>query len=57
MLTLDHRQNCKPVSVLFCHLSSRPTPRKRASHPFALADVPVYMVFLVLVPSPLYVAI
>ena len=57
MLTLNHRQNRKPVSVLFCHLSSRPTPRKRTSHPFVLADAPVYMVFLVLVPSPPYVAI
>ena len=56
MLTLNHRQNRKPVSVLFCHLSSRPTPRKRTSNPFVLADVPVYMVFLVLVPSPPYVA-
>ena len=56
MLTLNHRQNHKPVSVLFCHLSSRPTPRKRTSNPFVLADVPVYMVFLVLVPSPSYVA-
>ena len=53
---LDHRQNRKPVSVLFCHLSSRPTPRKRAGSPFVLADSPVYMVFLVLVPSPPYVA-
>ena len=57
MLTLNHRQNRKPVSVLFCHLSSRPTPRKRTSNPFVLADAPVYMVFLVLVPSPPYVAI
>ena len=51
------RQNRKPVSVLTCHLSSRPTPRKRASNSFALADAPIYMVFLVLVPSPPYVAI
>ena len=52
-----NRQNRKPVSVLICHLSSRSTPRKRAGSPFALADVPVYMIFLVLVPSPPYVAI
>ena len=50
------RQNRKPVSVLTCHLSSRPTPRKRAGSPSVLADAPVYMVFLVLVPSPPYVA-
>ena len=56
MLTLDHRQNRKPVSVLFCHLSSRPTPRKRAGSSSVLADSPVYMVFLALVPSPPYVA-
>ena len=55
--TLCRRQNRKPVSVLTCHLSSRPTPRKRASNSFALADAPIYMVFLVLVPSPPYVAI
>ena len=54
---LVNRRNRKPVSVLFCHLSSRPTPRKRASSSFVLADAPVYMVFLVLVPSPPYVAI
>ena len=54
--TLILRQNRKPVSVLFCHLSSRPTPRKRAGSPLILADIPVYMVFLVLVPSPLCVA-
>ena len=54
---LSHRQNHKPVSVLSCHLSSRPTPRKRASNSFALADAPIYMVYLVLVPSPPYVAI
>ena len=53
----DYRQNSKPVSVLSCHLSSQPTPRKRTSSPFALADVPVYMVVLVLVPPPPYVAI
>ena len=53
----DYRQNSKPVSVLSCHLSSQPTPRKRTSSPFALADVPVYMVLLVLVPPPPYVAI
>ena len=52
-----NRQNRKPVSVLICHLSSRSTPRKRAGSPFALADIPVYMIFLVLVPSPPYVAI
>ena len=56
MSTLCRRQNRKPVSVLTCHLSSRPTPRKRAGSPPVLADVPVYMVFLVLVPSPSYVA-
>ena len=61
--TADFRQpfvlrwNRKPVSVLICHLSSRSTPRKRAGSPFVLADVPVYMIFLVLVPSPPYVAI
>ena len=53
----DYRQNSKPVSVLSCHLSSQPTPRKRTSSPFVLADAPVYMVLLVLVPSPPYVAI
>ena len=52
-----YRQNSKPVSVLSCHLSSQPTPRKRTSSPFVLADAPVYMVLLVLVPSPPYVAI
>ena len=56
MSTLCRRQNRKPVSVLTCHLSSRPTPRKRAGSPSVLADTPVYMVFLVLVPSPSYVA-
>ena len=53
---LINRQNRKPVSVLTCHLSSRPTPRKRAGDSFVLADPPVYMVFLGLVPSPSYVA-
>ena len=53
---LCFRQNHKPVSVLSCHLSSRPTPRKRAGDSFVLADPPVYMVFLGLVPSPPYVA-
>ena len=52
-----NRQNRKPVSVLICHLSSRSTPRKRAGSPLILADIPVYMIFLVLVPSPPYVAI
>ena len=52
---IRNRQNRKPVSVLTCHLSSRPTPRKRAGNSSALADAPVYMVFLVLVPSPSYV--
>ena len=52
----SYRQNRKPVSVLTCHLSSRPTPRKRAGSPSVFADAPVYMVFLVLVPSPPYVA-
>ena len=52
-----NRQNRKPVSVLICHLSSQPTPRKRTGSPFVLSDIPVYMVLLVLVPSPLYVAI
>ena len=52
-----YRQNRKPVSVLICHLSSRSTPRKRAGSPFVLAGIPVYMIFLVLVPSPSYVAI
>ena len=56
-LLIGYRQNCKPVSVLSCHLSSQPTPRKRTSSPFVLADAPVYMVLLVLVPSPSYVAI
>ena len=51
------RWDRKPVSVLSRHLSSQPTPWKRAGSPFALADVPVYMIFLVLVPSPPYVAI
>ena len=38
--TADFRQpfvcrwNRKPVSVLICHLSSQPTPRKRAGSPF-----------------------
>ena len=31
-----HRQNHKPVSVLICHLSARPTPRKRAGSPVSL---------------------
>ena len=53
----NYRQNSKPVSVLSCHLSSQPTPRKRTSSPFVLSDAPVYMVLLVLVPSPPYVAI
>ena len=52
-----NRQNRKPVSVLTCHLSSRPTPRKRAGSPSVPKDAPVYMVFLVLVPSPSHVAI
>ena len=52
-----NRQNRKPVSVLICHLSSRSTPRKRAGSPLILSDIPVYMIFLVLVPSPPYVAI
>ena len=52
-----YRQNSKPVSVLSCHLSSQPTPWNRTSSPFALTGVPVYMVLLVLVPSPPYVAI
>ena len=51
-----YRQNRKPVSVLTCHLSSRSTPRKRAGSPFVPRDSPVYMIFLVLVPSPPYVA-
>ena len=55
--SFSNRLNHKPVSVLFCHLSSRPTPRKRTGHSFVLADSPVYMVFLVLVPSPSYVTI
>ena len=53
---LINRQNRKPVSVLTCHLSSRPTPRKRAGSSSVPEDAPVYMVFLVLVPSPSYVA-
>ena len=53
---IRNRQNRKPVSVLTCHLSSRPTPRKRAGSSSVFADAPVYMVFLVLVPSPPYVA-
>ena len=52
-----YRQNRKPVSVLTCHLSSRSTPRKRAGSPFVPWDSPVYMIFLVLVPSPPHVAI
>ena len=54
---IRNRQNRKPVSVLTCHLSSRPTPRKRAGSPSVPKDAPVYMVFLVLVPSPSHVAI
>ena len=53
---LINRQNRKPVSVLTCHLSSRPTPRKRAGSSSVPENVPVYMVFLVLVPSPPHVA-
>ena len=52
-----NRQNRKPVSVLICHLSSQPTPWKRAGSPFILSDIPVYLALLVLVPSPPYVAI
>ena len=52
-----YRQNRKPVSVLTCHLSTRSTPRKRAGSPFVPWDSPVYMIFLVLVPSPPHVAI
>ena len=51
------RQNRKPVSVLICHLSSQPTPWKRAGSPFILSDIPVYLALLDLVPSPPYVAI
>ena len=51
-----YRQNSKPVSVLSRHLSSQPTPWKRAGSPFALADVPVYLVLQAPVPSPSYVA-
>ena len=54
---LRNRQNRKPVSVLICHLSSQPTPWKRAGSPFTLAGVPVYLALLVLVPPPPYVAI
>ncbi len=66
-MVLDHqspsevyRQNSKPVSVLSCHLSTQPTPWQRAGSPFISAEasmLPVYMVLLVLVPSPPYVAI
>ncbi len=56
-LTLSNRQNHKPVSVLICHLSSQPTPRNGTGRPIILTDVPVYMVLLVLVPSPPDVAI
>jgi len=54
---LYNRQNRKPVSVLTCHLSARSTPRKRAGSPSVPQDVPVYMIFLVLVPPPPHVAI
>ena len=54
---LCSRWNRKPVSVLSCHLSSQPTPWKRAGSPFALSDAPVYLVLQALVPSPPYVAI
>ncbi len=50
------RWDRKPVSVLSRHLSSQPTPWKRAGSPFALADVPVYLVLQAPVPSPSYVA-
>ena len=51
-----NRRNSKPVSVLSCHLSSQPTPWKRAGSPFILPDVPVYLVLQALVPSPPCVA-
>ena len=50
------RWDRKPVSVLSRHLSSQPTPWKRAGSPFVLADVPVYLVLQAPVPSPPYVA-
>lgn len=53
---LYFRRDRKPVSVLSCHLSSQPTPWKRAGSPFALAGAPVYLVLQAPVPSPSYVA-
>ena len=51
-----YRQNSKPVSVLSRHLSSQPTPWKRAGSPLTLSGVPVYLVLQAPVPSPSYVA-
>lgn len=42
------RWSRKPVSVLICHLSSRPTPWHRAGSP----HLPVYLVLQALAPYP-----